>query len=152
MELLGVSVKECGNSGLSVGCGASAKATQCEFSENTTTGATMFDGSKGIFTDCSFHHNEGSGVFAQKEGTLVEFRGEQTEIHHNGRDGLVSQFNATINIYIPSRTITALVHDQGSDPRTSDLWTCDGGKIRSQLSSSSLELTIIHEAAPEGDD
>jgi hypothetical protein len=52
-----------------------------------------------------------NGVFAGDEGTLVEFRGEQTEIHHNGRHGLYAISNAIINIYIPSRSITALVHD-----------------------------------------
>ena len=81
---------------------------------------------------------------AYDEGTLVELRGEQTEIHHNGRFGLVANFNGTINIYIPSRSITALVHDHGEDD---DLDTFIGGKIQSQLSSSSLELTVIHPAA-----
>ena len=70
-------------------------------------------------------------------------RGEQTVIHHNGADGLSAWCNPIINIYIPSRSITALVHDNKRD-----LVTYDGGKIQSQLSSSSLELTIIHEAAP----
>jgi len=83
-------------------------------------------------------------VFAYKEGTLVELRGEQTEIHHNEGNGLAAWSNATINIYIPSRSITALVHDN-RDGR--DLFTYDGGKIQSQLSSSSLELTVIHPVA-----
>jgi hypothetical protein len=72
----------------------------------------------------------------------VELRGEQTEIHHNGRFGLYADSNATINIYIPSRSIAALVHDH-----TRDLFTNIGGKIQSQLSSSSLELTVIHPVA-----
>jgi hypothetical protein len=73
----------------------------------------------------------------------VELRGEQTEIHHNGNFGLAAYSNATINIYIPSRSITALVHDNEGR----DLYTFNGGKIQSQLSSSSLELTVIHPAA-----
>ena len=81
---------------------------------------------------------------AYMEGSLVELRGEQTEIHHNGNIGLVAFTNSTINIYIPSRSITALVHDHGEDD---DLDTVLGGKIKSQLSSSSLELTVIHPAA-----
>jgi hypothetical protein len=101
-------------------------------------------GSKGIFTDCTFHHNGEVGVLAFEEGTLVELRGEQTEIHHNGYNGLFAYSNATINIYIPSRSITALVHDNREG---SDLDTFAGGKIKSQLSSSSLELTVIHPAA-----
>ena len=80
------------------------------------------------------------------EGTLVELRGEQTEIHHNGGSGLKAYTNPIINIYIPSRSITALVHDNRTD-----LHTVSGGKIQSQLSSSSLELTVIH-GAPEYDD
>jgi len=142
VEMMGVSVKKCGSYGLYVGSGASVKATQCEFSENKQEGVDVFDGSKGFFTDCSFHHNGADGVWAANEGTL-EFRGEQTEIHHNGEDGLFAWSNATINIYIPSRPITALVHDNGSD-----LYTTGGGKIQSQLSSSSLELTVIHPVAP----
>jgi len=110
----------------------------------------MNEGSKGIFTDWSIHHNEGYGVSAMvsayEEGTLVELRGEQMEIHHNGGDGLVADSNATINIYIPSRSITAVVHDNKRS-----LYTSIGGKIQSQLSSSSLELTIIQEAAPDPD-
>ena len=98
-------------------------------------------GSKGIFTDCSFHHNGAHGVGASTERTLVELRGEQTEIHHNSRDGLVAMANAIINIYIPSQSITALVHDNNGD-----LFT-HGAKIKSQLSSSSLELTVIHPVA-----
>ena len=86
------------------------------------------------------------GVCAADEGTLVELRGEQTEIHHNGKIGLFAYLNATLNIYIPSRSITALVHGHESD-----LATLSGGKIQSQLSSSSLELTVIQEAAPEVD-
>ena len=141
MEMMGVSVKECKYHGLSVGSGASVKATQCEFSENGGNGVVVRGGSKGIFTDCSIHHNRGYGVYARGEGTLVELRGEQTEIHHNREFGLVAVSNATINIYIPSRSITALVHDNRRD-----LYTSDGGKIQSQLSSSSLELTVIQEA------
>jgi len=92
------------------------------------------------------HHNREERVFAYEEGTLVELRGEQTEIYQNGRNSLNAVLNALINIYIPSRSITALVHDNKSD-----LYTSDGGKIQSQLSSSSLELTVIWEAPPESD-
>jgi len=84
-------------------------------------------------------------VGALWEGTLVELRGEQTEIHHNRQVGLGAGSNGTINIYIPSRSITALVHDNREGGR--DLYTLTGGKIQSQLSSSSLELTVIHPAA-----
>ena len=147
VEMLGVYVKACEVAGLYVMNGASVKATQCEFSENGWSGVDMSGGSKGIFTDCSIHHNGESGVWANNEGTLVELRGEQTEIHHN-QYGLSAFSNATINIYIPSRPITALVHDNGDN----DLATNDGGKIQSQLSSSSLELTVIHPVAPVVDD
>ena len=143
--MMDVSVKECKYIGLIVTSGASVKATQCEFSENEGCGVYMGGGSKGIFTDCSIHNNEWDGVRADDEDTLVELRGEQTEIHHNGTDGLSAWNNATINIYIPSRSITALVHDNGDD----DLFTDDGGKIQSQLSSSSLELTVIHPVPPQ---
>ena len=102
----------------------------------------MNEGSKGIFTNCFIHHNGVDGVLAGGVGTLVELRGEQTEIHHNERDGLSAWENATINIYIPSRPTTALVHDNRKD-----LATTSGGKILSQLSSSSLELTV-HEVVP----
>ena len=146
LEMLGVSVKECKYSGLVVDSSASAKATQCEFSENRGFGVAMTEGSKGIFTDCSIHNNGMYGVSAYEGGALVELRGEQTEIHHNGGDGLVADSNATINIYIPSRSITAVVHDNKRS-----LYTSIGGKIQSQLSSSSLELTIIQEAAPAPD-
>ena len=149
VEMMGVSVKGFRNSGMSVESGASVKATQCEFSENRGDGVAVFGGSKGIFTDCTIHHNGGSGVAAYDEGTLVELRGEQTEIHHNRNFGLSAFYNATINIYIPSRSITALVHDHGEDD---DLDTYNGGKIQSQLSSSSLKLTVIHEAAPDTDE
>ena len=145
--MLNVSVKGCGyGGGLRVSSAASVKATQCEFSENEY-GVSMFGGSKGIFTDCSIQNNEGHGVWAQDKGTLVELRGEQTEIHHNGTYGLFAVSNTTINIYIPSQSITALVHDNGTD-----LFTYDAGKIQSQLSSSSLELTVIHEAPVEDHD
>ena len=152
---MGLSVKECMYTGLRVYSGASIKATQCEFSENGEYGVAVFERSKGIFTDCFFHHNgtdgmQGQdGVWAADEGTLVELRGEQTEIHHNNHGGGLSAVsNAIINIYIPSRPITALVHDHSND----DLYTSSGGKIQSQLSSSSLELTVIHEAPPDDDD
>ena len=148
MEMMGVSVKACGCAGLLVNFGASVKATQCEFSENGEDGVAVNGGSKGIFTDCSIHHNGKDGVWAYEEGTLVEFRGEQTEIHHNKDCGLFAVSNATINIYIPSRSITALVHDNRDD----DLDTYHGAKIQSQLSSSSLKLTVIQEAPPESDD
>ena len=140
VEMMDVSVKKCGSIGLVVDSGASVKATQCEFSENGESGVAVIGGSKGIFTDCTIHHNRGLyGVFANEEGTLVELRGEQTEIHHNRNDGLSAWSNATINIHIPSLPITALIHDNRTD-----LFTFNGGKIQSQLSSSSLELTVIH--------
>ena len=145
LEMIGVSVKECKYFGLSVLSGASVKATQCEFSENGRYGVFASGGSKGFFTDCFIHHNGNDGVFAGDGSTLVELRGEQTEIHHNGGDGLSAWENATINIYIPSQSITALVHDSRKD----DLDTSDGGKIQSQLSSSSLELTVIHPVPPQ---
>ena len=137
-----VSVKGCERHGLFVDSGASVKATQCEFSENGVSGVYVRGGSKGIFTDCLFHHNGDDGVLAEDdstEDTLVELRGEQTEIHHNKDCGVLAFTNTTINIYIPSRPITALVHDNKND-----LYTSDGAKIQSQLSSSSLELTVIH--------
>ena len=146
MEILDVSVKDCKYNGLYVASGASAKATQCEFGENGGYGVVVRGGSKGIFTDCTIHHNGGHGVLgAAIEGTLVELRGEQTEIHHNGNYGLYAGSNATINIYIPSRSITALVHDN----EERDLHTFFGAKIQSQLSSSSLELTVIHPIPPQ---
>jgi len=149
VEMMGVSVKECRNSGTFVMGGVSIKATQCEFSENTDEGVFVALGSKGIFTDCIIHHNGAKGVVAYGEGTLVELRGEQTEIHHTGQVGLSAGSNGIINIYIPSRSITALVHDN----RLSDLNTYDGGKIQSQLASSSLELTVIHGGeAPDTDE
>ena len=83
-------------------------------------------------------------MWADEEGT-VELRGEQTEIHHNKGGGLFAFCNAVINIYIPSRSITALAHD---NKEGRDLFTYDGGKIQSQLSSSSLELTVIQESPP----
>jgi len=141
VEMMDVSVKECKNAGLLVDSGASVKATQCEFGENRWHGVYVRGGSKGIFTDCSIHHNGTDGMFAYEEGTLVELRGKQTEIHHNIGFGLDAWTNALINIYIPSRSITALVHDN----RGGDLSTAYGGKIQSQLSSSSLELTVIHQ-------
>ena len=126
-----------------------SNAIQCDVSENGEDGVAVFDGSKGIFTDCTFHHNGEDGVFARGLGTLVELRGEQTEIYHNKDCGLCTWDNATINIYIPSRPITTLVHDN----RENDLSTSSGGKIKSQLSSSSLELTVIHGGeAPEEDE
>jgi hypothetical protein len=143
VEMIGVSVKDCKYTGLYVRSGASVKATQCEFSEIGGDGVVVTGGSKGIFTDCTIHHN-GMGVLAPGDGTLVEFRSEQTEIHHNRQVGLGAGSNGTINIYIPSRSITALVHDHGER----DLDTFAGAKIQSQLSSSSLELTVIHPVAP----
>ena len=144
VEMMDASVKGSRNSGLVVDSGASVKATQCEFSENRYNGVAVCEGSKGVFTDCTIHHNGGHGVVgAAIEGTLVELRGEQTEIHHNGNFGLIALSTGTINIYIPSRPITALVHDH-----TRDLFTSSSGKIQSQLSSSSLELTVIHPVAP----
>jgi hypothetical protein len=142
VEMMGLCVRKCGQFGMWATNGASVKATQCEFSENGEDGVAVTGGSKGIFTDCTIHHNGRHGVGALWEGTLVELRGEQTEIHHNGNHGLVAECNAIINIYIPSRSITALVHDH-----TRDLYTSNGAKIQSQLSSSSLELTVIHPAA-----
>ena len=147
LKLLNVFAIKCSRHGLFVsGDGGSAKATQCEFSENGGYGVVVRDGSKGIFTDCTIHDNGNDGVVAYGEGTLVEFHGEQTAIHHNesvnleSTTGLVAGSKATINIYIPSRSITALINDHEGD----DLFTYDGGKIQSQLSLSSLELTVIH--------
>ena len=148
--MMGVNVTGCKHSGLIVRSSASVKATQCEFSENIMYGVRVDEGSKGIFTDCTFHDNEEDGAYVRDEGTLVELRGEQTEIHHNSGFGLRAWCNATINIYIPSRSITALVHDH--DHEDGDLSTFIGGKIQSQLSSSSLELTVIHGGEAEDDD
>ena len=83
-------------------------------------------------------------MYAHGENDVMEIRGEKTEIYHNQRCGLCAD---TINVFIPSRPITALVHDNGTD-----LFTYDAGKIQSQLSSSSLELTVIHEAPVEDHD
>ena len=146
VEMIGVSVKECEGSALFARSSASVKATQCEFSENKHIGVRMNGGAKGFFTDSTIHHNGAHGVFAHGEGTLAKLRGEQTEMHHNTLDGLSACSSATINIYIPSRSITALVHDNGSDLNT-DI----GGKIL-QLSSSSLELTVIHPVPPVDDE
>ena len=121
-EMMGVSVKECDASGLELYSGASVKATQCEFSKNKEFGVYVHgEGSKGIFTDCTFHHNETKGLcsgVAADAGSLVELRGEQTEIHHNRHCGLSAWGNANVNIYIPSRSITALIHDNRLNLKT----------------------------------
>jgi len=149
LEMFDVSVKECERQGLYTSSSASVKAIQCEFSKNSWAGVFVCQGSKGIFTDCSFHHNGIDGVRAfGSRGTLVELCGKQTEIHHNEGYGLATQDRGTINIYIPSCSITALVHDNKED----DLKTRAGGKIQSQLSLSSLELTVIHEELLLSDD
>ena len=149
MKMMCVSVIECRCDGLVVCSGASVKATQCEFSENGEYGVSVFGGSKAFFNDCTFHHNGLDGVVADDEGTLVKLRGEQTEIHHNRRCGIAAYTNSTINICIPSQPITTLVHENGE---ARDLHTSDGSKILSQLSSSSLELTVIQEAPPDIDE
>ncbi len=102
-------------------------------------------GAKGSFTDCTFHHNEYHGLYAEETDALVELHGEQTEIHNNTNSGLFAESNATINIYIPLRPITAVSHDNEGE---GDLGTWNRGKIQSQLSSTSLELTVIHHTAP----
>ena len=76
VKMLHVSVKTCEDHALLVRSGASAKATQCEFSENGESGVIVSGGSKGIFTDCTIHHNGMNGVVAFEEGTLVELRGQ----------------------------------------------------------------------------
>ena len=151
VEMMDVSVKGCGGFGLRVEHGASVKAIQCEFSENGKYGVIVSGTrSKGIFTDCTIHHNGKGGVYAsvyaEGEG-MVEIHGEQTEIHHSGHFGLLAFDNAIINIYIPSRSITDLIHDNG----VIDIHAFNGGKIQSQLSSSSLELTVLQEAPVESD-
>ena len=110
-------------------------ATRCEFSANGEDGVSVSRGSKGYFTNCTFHHNKSNGISAIGKRTLVELRGEQTEIHHNmfanGENegaGLYAIDNATIDIYIPSQPTTALVHDNHVD-----LYTFSKGKIWSHL-------------------
>ena len=119
--------------GIQVTFDASVKATKCGIHENTDCGIIVGYGSKGIFTDCTISHNVEYSVLASGEGTLVELRGEQTEIHYKG---LSACFDATIKIYIPSQSITPLVYDDGKN----DFNT---GQIYSQLSSSSLVMTVI---------
>ena len=141
VEMLDVSVHKCSVAGMTVGLGASVQATRCEFSENTEVGVQVSSGgAKGFFTDCTIHHHGIHALLAHGEGTVVELRGKQTEINHNGRWGLIAANHATINIYVPSRPITTLVHD--NDYKNLD--SGGGGKIQSQLSSSLLELTVIH--------
>ena len=145
VEILSVSVHKCSNIGMIFAAGAFVQATQCEFSENTVAGVEMKSGAKGIFTDCTFHHGHCGVVSEQfenvdgQQATLVELRGEKTEIYNNGI-GLCAIGDAIISMHIPSRPITAVVHDNETD----DLFTHNGSKIQSQLSSSSLELTVIH--------
>ena len=92
VDLLHVSVKECGRFGLFVMNGASVIAPQCEYCENRQAGVVVFGGSKGIFTD---------------KGNVVELRGEQTEIHHNNQSDLRSRecHYAYFNIYLHPITI-----------------------------------------------
>ena len=149
VEMMDVSVKECGSQGLCVDSGASVKATQCEFSDNGVWGVVVTGGSKGIFTDCTIHHNGGHGVGAYGEGTYsggTPWRTNGDSPQRKLWPCCILQWHP-INIYIPSRSITALVHDHGRD-----LSTFYGSKIQSQLSSSSLELTIIHGWIEEGAD
>ena len=146
VELLDVTFQKCLDAGMVLLFGASVTVTQCEFSENGAIGAVpwngvcLAEGAQGIFTDCTFHHHGIHAILAHGEGTVVEIHGEQTEIHHNNVAGLAAVNSAIINIYIPLRLLTAVVHDN----EYRDLVTAVGGKIQSQLSSSSLELTVIH--------
>jgi len=140
VDLLDVTFQKCFKAGMGLLCGSFVQVTQCKFSQNRDCGVVVVVGARGSFTNCTFHNNEKCGILAHGEDTLVEIHGEQTEIHHNNAAGLAAVNNATTNIYIPLRLLTAVVHDN----EYRDLDSVVSGKIQSQLSSSSLELTVIH--------
>ena len=114
--------------GLRVSNGVSVKATQCEFSENGASGCLFF------------HHNGNDGVYMYADG-VVGYTGG-TSWRTNG-DSPQQRRRPSLLWFMTMKTMI--------------LDTSDSGKIQSQLSSSSLELTVIHPihvhvAAPDDDE
>ena len=115
--------------GLRVSNGASVKATQCEFSEN---------GASGVFVFSPYNGND--GVYMYADG-VVGYTGG-TSWRTNG-DSPQQRRRPSLLWFMTMKTMI--------------LDTSDSGKIQSQLSSSSLELTVIHPihvhvAAPDDDE
>ena len=84
----------------------------------------------------------------------MELRGEQTEIHHNTETGLYAGSNATINIYLPSWSITTLFVIIGNDRDSSihgeapddedEGYEKNNNKIQEQNSTRSLPKKVLH--------
>ena len=67
--------------------------------ENITKKAT-----KVRLNDCTMHHNGGIGLSAST-GAVVDLHGTKTDIHSNKNNGIVADFNAKVNIHLPSQYI-----------------------------------------------
>ena len=97
-------VKECGRIGMYVGDHSNVRATQCEFMENGGSGVycTGID-TKATLINCKLHHNQTHGLYSTSD-VIVNIEGTETDIYSNKRYGIVSNYRAEVNIFVPLPT------------------------------------------------
>jgi hypothetical protein len=140
VEMTGVSFEKCGWSGLAARWYGMIKATRCEFVGSAYDGVIVEFGVHIFLNDCRLYQNGRCGVLVQSS-SLVELHGDQTEVHNNNSHGLAVSFHGSINLFVPSRHLSSLVHDNFlKDLKV--LGRSGSGKIQSQLKPKS-ELTVI---------
>jgi len=139
IEMMGVSIENCGMSGVCARWSSMIKATQCDFVGNKDHGIEVKFNVHSFFTDCVFNQNCKNGIIAQN-GTLVELRGKKTEIHRNYGCGLSSAFMCNINIHVPSRHYTSVVCDNEVHNMDTSQSKCSRISVQQKPRS---ELTVI---------
>ena len=87
--------------------GATVTATQCEFMENRGSGVYCQDyTAKARLNDCQMHHNGSDGLVANYEA-VVDLHGTKTDIHSNKGCGIHASTRGKVNIHLPSQHNTS---------------------------------------------
>jgi hypothetical protein len=142
VDVLKCVVKECGGTGMLVGSGATATATQCEFMENRQCGVFCYNANtKARLNDCKMHHNEYDGLYALNRA-VVDLHGTKTDIHSNKRHGIFAVNRVKVNIHSPSQ------HSTSHDNVGQDRFQSNGGSI----ANINADGTFTHVVVEEEDD
>jgi hypothetical protein len=115
VDVLKCVVKKCGRNGMYVHGGATATATRCEFMENGGHGVSCYDANtKARLNDYTMHHNGKKGLYAYNDA-VVDLHGTKTDIHSNKQFVIRADYQAKVNIHLPSQHNTS--HDNVEENR-----------------------------------
>tara|TARA_B110000090_G_C13306303_1_gene417782 strand:+ start:462 stop:1142 length:681 start_codon:yes stop_codon:yes gene_type:complete len=135
VDVVKCTVKKCGGTGMSVVRGATATATQCEFTESGNGVFCYRANTTARLNDCKIHHNAWYGLKACH--AVVDLYGTKTDIHSNNSRGIWATDRGKVNIHLPAQ------HNTSHDNVRSNRYQHSGGSIANHNADGTFTHAVV---------